>query len=128
MTESNQVWVIDDDRSIRWVLEKALTKAGIHVTCFSNANGVMEALERDQPEAIITDVRMPGMDGFAPVGISASSLLSFSRMSGSTLIRLGFFILRSTSVENPISQLYVVGNGIKCFEAISASPGYSGWT
>jgi two-component system nitrogen regulation response regulator GlnG len=65
VTESNQVWVIDDDRSIRWVLEKALTKAGIHVTCFSNANGVMEALERDQPEAIITDVRMPGMDGFA---------------------------------------------------------------
>ncbi len=65
MTESNQVWVIDDDRSIRWVLEKALTKAGMHVTCFSNANGVMEALERDQPEAVITDVRMPGMDGFA---------------------------------------------------------------
>jgi len=64
VTESNQVWVIDDDRSIRWVLEKALTKAGMHVTCFSNANGVMEALERDQPEAIITDVRMPGMDGF----------------------------------------------------------------
>ena len=65
VTESNQVWVIDDDRSIRWVLEKALTKAGMQVTCFSNANGVMEALERDQPEALITDVRMPGLDGFA---------------------------------------------------------------
>ncbi len=65
MTEVNQVWVIDDDRSIRWVLEKALTKAGLSVTCFSNANGVMEALERGQPEAIISDVRMPGMDGFA---------------------------------------------------------------
>ena len=65
MTDVNQVWVIDDDRSIRWVLEKALTKAGLSVTCFSNANGVMEALERGQPEAIISDVRMPGMDGFA---------------------------------------------------------------
>ncbi|MCB1784723.1 MAG: nitrogen regulation protein NR(I) [Chromatiaceae bacterium] len=60
----NQVWVIDDDRSIRWVLEKALTKAGMQVTCFSNANGVMEALERGQPEVIVSDVRMPGMDGF----------------------------------------------------------------
>ena len=65
MTEMNEVWVIDDDRSIRWVLEKALTKAGMQVTTFSNANGVMEALERGQPEAIISDVRMPGMDGFA---------------------------------------------------------------
>ena len=65
MTEANQVWVIDDDRSIRWVLEKALTKAGMQVTCFSSANGVMEALERGQPEAVISDVRMPGMDGFA---------------------------------------------------------------
>ena len=64
MTETNQVWLIDDDRSIRWVLEKALTKAGMQVTCFSNANGVIEALERGQPEAIISDVRMPGMDGF----------------------------------------------------------------
>ena len=65
MTEANQVWVIDDDRSIRWVLEKALAKAGLHTTAFSNANGVIEALEREQPEVIISDVRMPGMDGFA---------------------------------------------------------------
>ena len=65
MTEANQVWVIDDDRSIRWVLEKALTKAGMQVTSFSSANGVMEALERNQPEVIVSDVRMPGMDGFA---------------------------------------------------------------
>ena len=64
MTEANPVWVIDDDRSIRWVLEKALSKAGMQVTCFSSANGVMEALERGQPEVIVSDVRMPGMDGF----------------------------------------------------------------
>jgi len=65
VTEANQVWVIDDDRSIRWVLEKALTKAGMQVTSFSSANGVMEALERGQPEVVISDVRMPGTDGFA---------------------------------------------------------------
>jgi two-component system nitrogen regulation response regulator GlnG len=65
VTEANQVWVIDDDRSIRWVLEKALTKVGMQVTSFSSANGVMEALERGQPEVVVSDVRMPGMDGFA---------------------------------------------------------------
>ena len=65
MTEPNQVWVIDDDRSIRWVLEKALTKAGMQVNAFSSANGVIEALERTQPEVVISDVRMPGLDGFS---------------------------------------------------------------
>jgi two-component system, NtrC family, nitrogen regulation response regulator GlnG len=64
VNQAAEVWVIDDDRSIRWVLEKALTKAGMQVTSFSNANGVMEALERGQPEVVISDVRMPGMDGF----------------------------------------------------------------
>ena len=63
MTEANQVWVIDDDRSIRWVLEKALTKAGMQVTSFSSANGVMEALERGQPEVVLSDVRMPNLSG-----------------------------------------------------------------
>ena len=58
--KSHQVWVIDDDKSIRWVLEKALTKAGMQVTSFSSANGVMEALERSQPEALMTDVGFTG--------------------------------------------------------------------
>jgi two-component system nitrogen regulation response regulator GlnG len=65
MTEGNRVWVIDDDRSIRWVLEKALQKADIQVTSFSNATGVMEALEREQPDAVVSDIRMPGTDGLA---------------------------------------------------------------
>ncbi len=63
MTREPRVWVIDDDRSIRWVLERALRKAEMHVTCFSNGVGVMEALEREQPDAILTDIRMPGIDG-----------------------------------------------------------------
>ncbi|MBO8085182.1 MAG: nitrogen regulation protein NR(I) [Marichromatium sp.] len=58
-----RVWVIDDDRSIRWVLERALRKAQMHVTCFSNGVGVMEALEREQPDVILSDIRMPGIDG-----------------------------------------------------------------
>ena len=63
MPQGNRVWIIDDDRSIRWVLEKALGKAEIQTTSFSNAAGVMEALEREQPDAIVSDIRMPGMDG-----------------------------------------------------------------
>ena len=63
MSREPRVWVIDDDRSIRWVLERALRKAEMHVTCFSNGVGVMEALEREQPDAILSDIRMPGIDG-----------------------------------------------------------------
>ncbi len=63
MSREPRVWVIDDDRSIRWVLERALRKAEMHVTCFSNGVGVMEALEREKPDAILSDIRMPGIDG-----------------------------------------------------------------
>ena len=63
MTKAPKVWVIDDDRSIRWVLERALRKAEMDVTCFSNGVGVMDIVERDQPYAILSDVRMPGIDG-----------------------------------------------------------------
>jgi CheY-like chemotaxis protein len=63
MTRAPKVWVIDDDRSIRWVLERALHKAEIDVTSFSNGVGVMEALQREQPDVILSDIRMPGIDG-----------------------------------------------------------------
>jgi two-component system nitrogen regulation response regulator GlnG len=63
MRKVPKVWVIDDDRSIRWVLERALRKAEMDVTSFSNGVGVMEALQRELPDVILTDVRMPGIDG-----------------------------------------------------------------
>jgi len=65
MSSHNHIFVIDDDRSIRWVLEKALRQADMNVTCFDNADGVLEELERRPPDAIITDIRMPGMSGLA---------------------------------------------------------------
>ena len=65
MNSSNRIFVIDDDRSIRWVLEKALKQADMDVVSFDSAAGVLEALDRAPPDAIITDVRMPGMDGLA---------------------------------------------------------------
>src|SRR3989338_9987710 len=63
MARPNIVWVIDDDRSIRGVLEKALEKAGMAVKSFDSANEIAELLDRMQPDAIITDIRMPGVSG-----------------------------------------------------------------
>ena len=78
MTKADQVWIVDDDRSIRWVLEKALQKAGIETRSFSSADGLLEGLGHALPEAIITDIRMPGLDGLAlaaaVVGASSRSV------------------------------------------------------
>ncbi len=63
MTSQSHIWIIDDDDSIRWVLQKALEGAGFSVTSFENANNIIETLKQQEPDAIITDVRMPGMDG-----------------------------------------------------------------
>jgi len=69
MQRSNRIWVIDDDRSIRWVLEKAFEKVDFEVTSFASADGIMEALSREQPDVIVSDVRMPGMDGLSLLGL-----------------------------------------------------------
>jgi two-component system nitrogen regulation response regulator GlnG len=59
----NSVWVVDDDRSIRWVLERALEQEGLEPVSFENADSVLSRLKRDRPDAIISDIRMPGRDG-----------------------------------------------------------------
>ena len=63
MTNAQHIWIIDDDDSIRWVLQKALEQAGMEVTSFNKADGILDRLSHSEPDAIITDVRMPGMDG-----------------------------------------------------------------
>ena len=60
---AEQVWIVDDDSSIRWVLEKALTNANISCTSFDSANNLLIALDHSQPEVIISDIRMPNVDG-----------------------------------------------------------------
>ncbi|HEY9051802.1 MAG TPA: sigma 54-interacting transcriptional regulator, partial [Gammaproteobacteria bacterium] len=62
MPEQN-IWVIDDDPSIRWVLEKALKQAGMYVSSFETADAALDSLNDSKPDTIITDIRMPGMDG-----------------------------------------------------------------
>jgi len=65
MNKPNHVWVIDDDYSIRWVLQRALTQAEMQVTSFENGNTIEVQLQGEIPDAIITDIRMPGIDGLA---------------------------------------------------------------
>jgi two-component system, NtrC family, nitrogen regulation response regulator GlnG len=63
MSRSETVWIVDDDRSIRWVLEKALQQEGMTTQSFDSADGVMSRLARQQPDVIISDIRMPGASG-----------------------------------------------------------------
>jgi two-component system nitrogen regulation response regulator GlnG len=60
---TSEIWIAEDDRSLRWVMEKAIRREDIQVKSFENAEDLLEALEKDQPEIIISDIRMPGMDG-----------------------------------------------------------------
>lgn len=63
MNSSNSVWILDDDRSIRWVLEKSLGKTGLNTESFENGNDLLHRLEQELPDAIISDIRMPGISG-----------------------------------------------------------------
>ncbi len=57
------IWIVDDDRSIRWVLEKALAREGLPYKSFSSAYEVLQALSVSQPQVLVSDVRMPGESG-----------------------------------------------------------------
>ena len=59
------VWIVDDDRSIRWVLEKALTREGLPYRSFENARDVQHALDDETPSVLVSDVRMPGESGLS---------------------------------------------------------------
>lgn len=59
------VWIIDDDQSIRWVLEKALGRVSIPVRSFAQGKDVLAALEESTPSVLVTDIRMPGIDGLS---------------------------------------------------------------
>ena len=55
-----QVWLVDDDASIRWVLEKALKGGGMSARCFDQADNALTALRTEAPDVLMTDIRMPG--------------------------------------------------------------------
>ncbi len=66
------VWIIDDDRSIRWVFEKALTRENIVFKAFASAREAMAALEIETPQVIVSDIRMPGESGLELLQLAKS--------------------------------------------------------
>ena len=68
MSVSGEIWVIDDDESIRWVLERALGRAGFTVEGFDGGTGVHARIRQRAPDAIICDIRMPHIDGLELLG------------------------------------------------------------
>ena len=57
------VWIVDDDSSIRWVLERALNQAGIDNRSFEDGDQLLRRIANETPDVIISDIRMPGTDG-----------------------------------------------------------------
>jgi two-component system nitrogen regulation response regulator GlnG len=62
------IWVVDDDASVRWVLDRALTNEGMETRTFESADQLFAALRKDRPDVLISDVKMPGMDGLEALG------------------------------------------------------------
>ena len=63
MAKPATVWIVDDDRSIRWVLEKAIAGSGLATEVFESGDALLRKIKREQPDVIISDIRMPGIDG-----------------------------------------------------------------
>jgi len=74
VSQGASVWVVDDDASIRWVLEKALSNAGFAVALFDNADDVLKRVRREQPDVIVTDIRMPGTSGLEMLEVLGSDV------------------------------------------------------
>ena len=63
MNQAENVWIVDDDKSIRWVLEKALQQAGLPCQCFDSVDALLNRLSLEKPGVILSDIRMPDFDG-----------------------------------------------------------------
>jgi two-component system nitrogen regulation response regulator GlnG len=67
LSELADIWVVDDDEAIRFVLKRALQRKGYGVRCFDNVGSITESLQRSSPAAILTDIRLPDADGLSVV-------------------------------------------------------------
>lgn len=63
--QKGNVWVVDDDSSIRWVLERAISREGMSCKTFEHANDVLNALNTEIPDVLLSDIRMPDIDGLS---------------------------------------------------------------
>ncbi|MFY0649210.1 MAG: nitrogen regulation protein NR(I) [Methylophilaceae bacterium] len=62
-TSNKKIWILDDDKSIRWVLQKALEKNNYNVMAFGNTNEAINQFNHDMPDLIVSDIKMPGESG-----------------------------------------------------------------
>ena len=63
LTKNSEVWVVDDDVSIRWVLERALNDVGLSVRQFRSGDEAMGVFDHEMPNLVMTDIKMPGRGG-----------------------------------------------------------------
>ena len=70
VSAAQSVWIVDDDDSVRWVLEKAMERDGMDVRGYADPLTALDNLAAERPDVLITDIRMPGMDG---LGIFAAN-------------------------------------------------------
>jgi two-component system nitrogen regulation response regulator GlnG len=69
MSEAAEIWIVDDDEAIRFVLERALNRGGYKTRCFETVGAVEAAITVDTPSAVLTDIRLPDADGLSVVGL-----------------------------------------------------------
>ena len=63
MDSNNKIWIAEDDASLRWVMDKALSRASLTVRSFESGDDLLAALKNSKPDIIISDIRMPGING-----------------------------------------------------------------
>ena len=103
MTAANNIWVVDDDRSIRWVVERALTRAGFDCRTFQSADSLLSAIHTDAPDIVISDIRMPGTDGLELLGQLKEShpelpvIITTALILGCIVLLVGIIVFRLKS-------------------------------
>jgi len=65
MSRQPDIWIVEDDEAIRFVLQRALSRSGYEIRCFETVKSVKQALADSRPEAILTDIRLPDADGLS---------------------------------------------------------------
>ena len=102
MNKEKSVWIIDDDESIRWVLEKSLSENGFEVSSFESADQALKKIKADPPKVILSDIRMTGTTGIELLdevkeslqnigiqGLTVTEIKGFGRQKGHTELYRG---------------------------------------